>query len=264
MNALAAAHPHDDVASTITTVFQAGWQDFLARPTVAVFLILVYPLVGLLLYRFAFDQELLPLLFPIASGFALIGPLSAVGLFGISRNREQNREPEALQAFGELTGDALVPTIKVGLLLLVIYAAWIGVAQLIYDLVMGGYVPGSLGDLAATVLGSGAGWVLIVVGCGVGALFALFALAVGAISLPAIFDRRIDAGEAVGLSVSTVLGHPRLFLAWGIVVAVGLAIASLPAFLGLLVALPVFGHATWHLYRKTVPPAPAAPITPRA
>ncbi|MEM8664697.1 MAG: DUF2189 domain-containing protein, partial [Pseudomonadota bacterium] len=156
-------------------------------------------------------------------------------------------------ALAAISGDRLGPTVKVALLLLVIYAAWIGVAELIYGLTMGGYAPQSVGDLLGAVLGSAAGWTLVVIGCGVGALFAVFALAVGAISLPAIFDRHIEAGEAVGLSVSTVLAHQKLFLAWGIVVAVGLFLASIPAFLGLLVALPVFGHATWHLYRRTVP-----------
>ena len=89
---------------------------------------------------------------------------------------------------------------------------------------------------------------------------AVLALAVGAVSLPAIYDRKLSAGHAVGLSIRTVAAHPRLFLTWGIVVAVGLALGSLPAFLGLLVVLPVFGHATWHLYRATA----ADPVRPPA
>ncbi|MEM9224275.1 MAG: DUF2189 domain-containing protein [Pseudomonadota bacterium] len=243
----------DNVGATISAVIRDGWQDFVAKPTVAIFLIMVYPFVGLVLYRFAFNEELLPLLFPMASGFALIGPLTAVGLYGISRARERNEPTDSVTSFSQIAGPALGSTVKVGLLLLVIYAAWIGVAQLIYDILMGGYVPTSIVDLIATVLGSGAGWALIIVGCGIGAIFALVVLAVGSLSLPAIFDRHIGAAEAVGLSVSTVLGNIKLFLAWGLVVAVGLAVASIPAFLGLLVALPVFGHATWHLYRRTVP-----------
>jgi len=240
-------------SAVIPAVLRAGWDDFMARPTAAIFLIVVYPFIGLFLYRFAFDQALLPLLFPMASGFALVGPLTAVGLFRISQAREEAATPDTVSAFANISGDVVGPTIKVSLLLLVIYAAWIGVAQLIFDLTMGGFVPQSLGDLFVTVLTTLRGWFLIVIGVGVGALFALVALAVGAVSLPAIFERKLNAGQAVGLSVRTVLSNPRLFLAWGAVVAAGLVVGSVPAFLGLMIVLPVFGHATWHLYRRTVP-----------
>ena len=244
----------------VTKVLAKGWQDFLARPTAAIFIIVVYPLAGFLIYRFAFHEDLLPLLFPMVSGFALIGPLTAVGLFNISRSREAAATPDSVSAYTSVSGDIVGPSVKVGLLLFFIYAAWIGAAYLIYGLTMGDYEPASLGALVSEVFSTAAGWALLIVGCGVGAIFAVLALAVGAVSLPAIYDRKLSAGHAVGLSIRTVAAHPRLFLTWGIVVAVGLALGSLPAFLGLLVVLPVFGHATWHLYRATA----ADPVRPPA
>lgn len=239
--------------NVIAESLRAGFDDFMARPTTAIFLVVIYPFIGLLLYRFAFNAELLPLLFPIASGFALIGPLAAVGLYELSRRREQALELDGVSAFGVLTGDVMIPVLQIGLLLLAIYAAWLGSAQLIYQATMGGYAPQSLVDLLWVSITTPAGWALIVLGFGVGFLFALVVLAVGAISLPAVFDRQLSAGAAVGLSVRAFLTNTRVMLAWGFVVAVGLAIASLPAFIGLMVALPIFGHATWHLYRRLVP-----------
>lgn len=254
------ARAYDIDVATITTrdvghALRRGVDDFLARPTTAIFVIVIYPLVGLLLYRFAFRQDLLPLLFPIVAGFALVGPITAAALHEISRRREQDGAViDGVSAFGTLDGERLVPLAQVALLLLVIYAAWIGTAQVIYDATMGGYRPDGLLDLVETAISTPEGWALIVVGCGTGLLFALVVLAVGAISVPAIVDRGIGAADAVALSVRAFVENTRTMLVWGFVVAAGLAIGALPAFLGLVIVLPILGHATWHLYRRLVPP----------
>lgn len=233
---------------------KAGWHDFLARPTTAIFVIVIYPLVGLLLYRFTFDQALLPLLFPIASGFALVGPLAATGVYEISRRREHGQQvDDGVGAYAALDGERLVPLMQVGLLLLVIYAAWIGTAQLIYDATLGAFAPTGLAALASQVFNTPEGLVLLVVGCGTGFLFALVVLAVGAISLPAIVDKGLGAADAVALSVRAFTQNTAVMLAWGLVVAAALIAGTLPFFLGLVIVLPVFGHATWHLYRHLVP-----------
>ncbi|WP_420391645.1 DUF2189 domain-containing protein [Acuticoccus sp.] len=237
----------------IAQSLREGFADFMARPTTAIFVIVVYPFIGLLMYRFAFDRDLLPLLFPIASGFALVGPLSAAGLYEISRRREAGAPLDGVTAYGILSRDKLVPLVLVGALLLVIYLAWIGAAQAIYGATLGNLVPESVLDLLAAVFTTTEGWTLLVVGCGVGFVFALVVLAIGAISLPAIVDRGMAPAEAVALSVSAFVANPGTMLAWGFVIALGLAVASLPLFLGLVVVLPIFGHATWHLYRKLVP-----------
>lgn len=258
---MATAIPVDDTTRTVEKIgyddigasLREGWADFVARPTTGIFLIVIYPVIGLILYRFAFNEALLPLLFPIASGFALIGPVSAVGLYEISRRRERKAATEdGVGAYSAVTGERLVPALLVGLLLLVIYAAWIGVAQAIYGATLGTYEPSGIGDLVTTVFTTAEGWTLLIVGCGVGFLFALVVLAIGAVSLPAIFDRQVGAAEAVALSVRAFVANPGPMLAWGFLIAVGLVVGSIPAFLGLMVVLPLFGHATWHLYRRVV------------
>lgn len=256
---MSTATPYDD--QTVSTIdndairdsLRQGWRDFMARPTAAIFLIGVYPLIGLVLYKFTFDQSLFPLLFPVASGFALVGPLAAAGLYQISKRREHGGEVDGPTSYAILDRGRLGPTLVVGLLLLGIYAIWIGAAHTIYTTIFGDYVPPDIGTFLARMVTTPQGWLLMAVGCGFGLVFALVALAVGAISLPAIIDRGIGAGPAIGLSVKAFTSNPRTMLTWGAVVAAGLIVGSIPAFLGLMVVLPVFGHATWHLYRHLVP-----------
>ncbi|WP_108659122.1 DUF2189 domain-containing protein [Acuticoccus kandeliae] len=232
-----------------------GWRDYVARPSTGLFLIIVYPVIGLVLLRFAFHQDLLPLLFPMTTGFAIIGPLTAVGLYALSAQRERGdgSELDGVRAMGALTGGPLGPTFRIGLVLAAIYAAWLGSALLIYRATLGEDAPTDIATLFDWVLNRPEGWALLVIGCAVGFIYALLALIVGSMSLPAVFDRRIGARAAIGLSARTFFHHPGTMLAWGATVAVILAIACIPAFLGLLVALPVLGHASWHLYRRLVP-----------
>ena len=130
---------------------------------------------------------------------------------------------------------------------------WIGVAQALYALTLGPQPPASLSAFTEAVLGTPAGWTMIVAGLGIGFLFALLVLAISVVSLPMLIDRDVGVGTAIGTSVRACLANPVLMAAWGAIVAVALLLGSLPAFIGLIVVLPVLGHATWHLYRALVP-----------
>ena len=100
---------------------------------------------------------------------------------------------------------------------------------------------------------TGAGWALIVVGIGVGFLFAVLVLTISVVSFPMLLDRDVGLFTAVATSVLAVVTNPVPMAVWGLIVAGGLVLGSLPALLGLIVVMPVLGHATWHLYRKVVP-----------
>ena len=93
---------------------------------------------------------------------------------------------------------------------------------------------------------------MIVVGIGVGFLFALLVLAISVVSFPLLLDRNAGIGTAVSTSMRAVAASPGTMALWGLIVAAGLVIGSVPLFLGLVVILPVLGHATWHLYRRVV------------
>ena len=105
------------------------------------------------------------------------------------------------------------------------------------------------------MLATGAGWAMIILGMTVGFFFAVFVLAISVVSFPLLLDRDVGLGTAVSTSVSVVAANPVPMAAWGLIVTAGLLLGSIPLFLGLIFVMPVLGHATWHLYRKTVEPA---------
>jgi uncharacterized membrane protein len=230
-----------------------GFDDFNRQPSHLVFLGLIYPIVGLLLARAAMGAEVVMLLFPIMAGFALIGPFAAIGIYEISRRREQGLDTAWSHAFDVLRSPARGAIFLVGALLMVLFVAWLAAAMMIYRWAFGGYVPGGMAEFFGQVLSTPSGWALIVVGNGVGFLFAVVALAVSVISFPMLLDRHVDAFTAMGTSVRAVAANPVPMALWGLIVAALLVIGSIPLFVGLAVIVPVLGHATWHLYRKVVP-----------
>jgi uncharacterized membrane protein len=241
-----------DVAD-LGDVLARGWEDFTAYRTDVVFLCLIYPIIGLVLGRVAFGYGMLPLLFPFASGFALVGPFAALGLYEMSRRREQGGNVAWPDAFGVIGSRSFGAIVVLGLLLVAIFLFWLVAAEAIYEATLGPEPPVSIGSFVRDVFTTSAGWTLIVVGCGVGFLFAVLVLVISIVSFPLLLDRDVGLGTAVWTSVRVVIANPGPMAAWGLIVAGGLLIGSIPLFLGLIIVMPVLGHATWHLYREVVP-----------
>lgn len=229
-----------------------GFDDFGQHRTDVLYLCLIYPVVGLILARAMVGQDMIPLLFPLASGFALIGPFAAIGLYEMSRRREQGQPSSWGAAFGVLRTPRFGVILMVGAILAAIFVLWMFLANVIYNNTLGPGEPASIGIFLGQVFGTSAGWTLIVVGCGVGLVFAVAAMAIGVVSFPLLLDRNVGADTAIWTSVRAVAANPVPMAAWGLIVAAGLVIGSIPLFVGLIVVMPVLGHATWHLYRKMV------------
>lgn len=229
-----------------------GLADFEASRTDVIFLCVIYPIIGLVLARFASGYGMLPLLFPLASGFALVGPFAAVGLNEMSRRRELGRDVRWMDAFGALRAPSIGSIMLLGLLLVALFLLWLVVAQSIYVITLGPQPPASVAAFVHDVLTTPAGWAMIGIGVGIGFLFALLVLSISVVSFPLLLDHDAGIGTAVAASIRAVKMNPAPMAAWGLIVSAALVIGSLPFFVGLVVILPVLGHATWHLYRRVV------------
>ena len=229
-----------------------GWDDFSAMPTHAIFLVVIYPVVGLLIGRAVFGADILPLLFPLMAGFALLGPFAALGLYELSRRREQGLDLSLAAVLEARHSPSMGAILMLGAGLMVIFFVWIAVANAIYVAYFGYAPAASMPDFLHRVLTTPAGWALIVIGNGTGLLFALMVLTISVVSFPLLLDRDVGLAPAILTSIRVVLANPAVMALWGLIVAVSLAIGSIPFFFGLAVVMPVLGHATWHLYRKAV------------
>ncbi len=230
-----------------------GLDDFRACRTDVMVLCIVYPLVGLLMARVAFGYDLLPLLFPLASGFSLIGPIAALGLYEMSRRREQGIETVSLpDAMSVVRSRSFGAIFALGMLLVAIFLLWLTAAMGIYNATLGPRPPESLEAFLHSVFTTTPGWTLVAVGMGVGFLFALLVLAISVVSFPLLLDRSVPMRTAMVTSMRAVAANPGPMALWGTIVAGGLVIGSIPLLLGLIIVVPILGHATWHLYRRVV------------
>lgn len=229
-----------------------GMADFWAAPTHLLFIGLLYPILGVFFAGLAFGNNMLPLLFPLMSGFALVGPLAAVGLYEISRQRENGREVSLNSIADVFRSPSIGSIAALGALLMVIFIAWLLAAQALYQSLFGWNAPQSMSAFLGEVFTTRNGWMLIVAGNIVGFVFSAVVFCLSVISFPLLLDRDVGAIPAILTSFRAVAANPGPMLVWAMIVAMALAIGFIPLFIGLAIVLPVLGHATWHLYRKIV------------
>ncbi len=239
-------------AADLRYALRAGFADFMACRTDALLLCVAYPLAGLLMSRLVMGYHILPLVFPLVAGFALLGPLLATGLYELSRRRERGELLDWAAAFAPFRSPAIGSMISLGLGLLVIFTLWLIVAAVLYDVTLGPNPPVSLGAFAHDVLHTGPGILMAVLGIGIGAAFAFAVLSISVISFPLLLDRDVGVEIAMRASLLAMRINRGPLMAWGFIVAAGLVLGSIPFLIGLAIVMPILGHATWHLYRRLV------------
>jgi uncharacterized membrane protein len=238
--------------SDLIDSLREGMADFWATPTHLVFLGVLYPLLGIFFAGIIFGYNMLPLLFPLMSGFALVGPLAAIGLYEISRRRE-NGEEITWNSMAEILRSPSIGSIAtLGVLLMVIFLAWLFTAQALYQSLFGWHAPESMSAFLGEVFTTRNGWMLIILGNLIGFAFSALVFCISVVSFPMLVDRNVGAIPAILTSLRAVAANPGTMLLWALIVAGALIIGFIPLFIGLAVVLPILGHATWHLYRRLV------------
>ena len=242
---------------TITTMdlreaLRRGWEDFMAQPSHLVFIAVIYPIAGILLAQLTVSYNIFPLLFPLLSGFALIGPFAAIGLYEVSRRREKGLNSSWSHALEVLRSPSIGQIILLGAILTGLFLAWLFSAWFLYRGILGLPADVSTTDFLRALFTTADGWIMIVIGNSLGLLFAILAFSISVISFPLIIDRHVDAPTAIRTSIAAVEANPRVMMYWGLMVTGLLVLGCLPVLVGLIVVMPVLGHATWHLYRKIV------------
>ncbi len=247
----------------ITAALADGARDWLAFRTDVLVMVVLYPLAALCLTGVIVDRNLLPFVFPICAGMALVGPVATLWFAALSRQRELDGVATSESA-AAIFDSPRVRTIKsLALLLIGLFALWIVAAAYIYAITLGsGQAAGGLltrpfanpqaEGFLARVFTTPAGHEMIITGVLVGAAFALVGLAVGLVGFPLALDRQMSLGAVITTSVRVALMNPLVTLGWGCVVVAGLVIGAVPGLLGLALTIPILGHASWHLYRRLV------------
>lgn len=228
-----------------------GWADFKTAPTHYYFLALIYPVLMAVGVVAALDDSLVPLVFPILSGAALLGPLTAIVLYEMSRQREEGRSVAWWQALRLLVSRAAPAIALLCAGLVGLFLLWLWVGLLLYRWLVGTVPDPAFFAFLGTLLSTGSGWSLILIGNAVGGAFALLVLACFLVSFQSVVDRNCGALSAVATSLQVFVANPLTAIAWGAVVVLLLAATGVTLFVGLAVVLPLLGHASWHLYRMT-------------
>lgn len=239
-------------AADVLGALREGIEDFADRPSHYIFLCLIYPIAGLVLGTWASGANALPLIFPLVSGFALLGPVAAIGLYEISRRRERGLDTSWRHAFDVRHSPALPAIVLIALMLLVLFVVWLLIAETIYVRTLGPAAPVSVSSFFGAVFTTAAGWQMILIGNAAGFVLALIVLSTTVIAFPLLLDRDVGALVAVQTSARAVAANPLPMALWGLIVAALTVLGSIPLLAGLAVVLPILGHATWHLYRRVV------------
>jgi len=239
----------------VSDVFEAlreGYEDFLEKPSHYAFVALIYPIAGAIMIGWSAGIELLPMVYPLLTGFALVGPLLALGLMDISRRRELGQPAEWSNVLDLLKSPSLPSLLMMSIYLLTLFMVWLVVARGLYLSLIGDYPASGLFAFASGVFDHPNAITFLFWSNAAGFALALVALMISIVAFPMLLDRDCGAATAVSTSVRATLANPVPVAVWGLMVAGLLVVGMATLMVGLVVIVPVLGHATWHFYRRLV------------
>ncbi|MEQ9145078.1 MAG: DUF2189 domain-containing protein [Parvibaculaceae bacterium] len=239
-------------AADIRECLKLGFADFRRAPLFGLVIGGIFAAIGIIIVLGLTALDLPWMTYPFAIGFPLIGPFAAVGLYDVSRRLSSGEKPvwrDVLSIVWAQRGRELT---SMAFVILFVFWVWMYQVRLLIALFLGLASFASFEEFLTVVLTTEDGWLFLAVGHVVGAVLALVLFSITVVAMPLLTDRDVDIVTAMITSVKAVIASPVVMLGWGVVVTLSVIAACLPFFLGLLVVLPVLGHATWHLYRKAV------------
>src|SRR5690554_5105449 len=252
LNANPALHPDTEGFAVRTITFsdvflalRKGSSDFWRCPSHYIFLVIIYPVVGMIVGVWTAGGQAFHLMYPIAAGFALVGPIAALGLYEISRRHEAGLDDHPKYAFKVLRSPAIGSIFALGVMLALVFAAWIALAGAMFSYFLPGVESAPPMVVLDTILNTRSGQMVLFWGNALGFGFALLVLMTTAIAFPLLVDRGGGAIGAVTTSIKAFSANPLPLLAWGLIVTVLL-------FIGLAIGRPILGQSTWHLPRAIV------------
>ncbi|MBR0673466.1 DUF2189 domain-containing protein [Neoroseomonas soli] len=229
----------------------AGWRDLMAMPHLGFFYGGALALAGWALTLLLIWAQTAWAILPASAGFFIVSPLLAAGLYEASRLREQGKPVTIAACMGGFTRNS-VQLAFMGMALLFLHLWWVQIAALTFMLMFGFNFTPTLEQIPLAMLRSPMLLPFLIVGTGVGAVFAAAAFAISAVSIPMLVDRQVSTFEAIIVSIRTVIANPGAMVFWAGLIVVFTAMAMVPFFLGLTLVVPLVGHATWHAYRDLV------------
>jgi uncharacterized membrane protein len=228
-----------------------GWQDFRRAPLLGFAFSAVYVVCGWLIFWATTAQGQIWWTLPASAGFPILGPFIACGFYEISRRLEVGEPLTAGGVFGVIfrQKDRQIPAMAA--VIVVYFLFWNFLSHMIFALFLG-HMPMTNVSSSLAVFLTPEGLTMLAFGTAVGAVFAAVLFSLTVVSLPMLLDRDVDFMTAMLTSFALVQANPRVMLGWGALIGVSLFLAMVPGFLGLFLVLPLFGHASWHLYRRAI------------